>query len=64
MSMVPPSILEFRKEVARGADQVHGLSISEERIRQVLLESGWTMEQVDLDIKEHCLASPDYAQIE
>jgi len=57
MSMVPPNILEFRKEVAMGADQAHGLSVADDRLRQVLQESGWTMEQVDLDIKEHCLAS-------
>ena len=56
MSMIPPAILEFRKEISDGANKPDGPVISDERIQQVLSESGWTIDQLDLDIKEHCLA--------
>ena len=56
MSMVPPVILEFRKNVKDGADSVEGFAVPEQRIQQILQESGWSLDQVDLDIKEHSLA--------
>lgn len=56
MSMIPPVVLAYRKEIADGAGLTEGLSVADGRIQQVLLESGWTIEQLDVDIKEHCLA--------
>jgi len=56
MSMVPPIILEFRQNVKDGSALVEGFAVPDARIQQVLQESGWTLDQLDLDIKEHCLA--------
>jgi hypothetical protein len=56
MSAMPAIILEFRKEICDGAELQTGHTIPDERIQQILEESGWTLQELDIDIKEHCLA--------
>jgi len=56
MSMIPPAVLDYRKEVCEGAKTHEGVVIDSDRIERVLSEAGWTIEELDLDIKEHCLA--------